>query len=175
MTEKYGQTVKVLFTEDEIKHAVNQLGKRISFDYRDKDLLVVGVLKGSFVFMADLVRKIDLPFELDFIKLHSYKGISSSGNVSLDLDISYDLEGKDILIVEDMLDTGKTLKKIYKSFSQRNARSVKSAVLLDKPSRRTENICADYRCFEIPDSFVVGYGLDFDERFRALPYIAKLY
>lgn len=174
MTEIFGQRFKVLFTAREIKQAVSGLGKRISLDYKDKNLLAVGVLKGSFIFMADLVREIDLPLKLDFIKMQSYRAMQSAGEVDFNLDLPYDLEGKDVLFVEDILDTGRTLKKVCDIFSKRHANSIKTAVLLDKPSRRAVNITADYRCFEIPDEFVVGYGLDYDEQFRALPYIAQM-
>lgn len=174
MTEIFEQKSEVLFAADDIKRSVSELGKKINLDYKDKNLLVVGVLKGSFVFMADLLREIDLPLMLDFIKVHSYNKTRSVGEVSFDLDLSYDLKGKDVLVVEDILDTGRTLKNVCDHFSKRHANSIKTAVLLDKPSRRVVDITADYRCFEIPDKFVVGYGLDYDEQFRSLPYIAQL-
>lgn len=167
--------LKVLIDEETIKVKVEELGKRISEDYKDKNLLMVSVLKGSVVFMADLMRAIDIPARIDFMSVSSYgSGVKSSGVVKIIKDLDLELEGYDLLIVEDILDSGKTLYYLREILSKRNPKSIRIATLLDKPERRAVDMYADYSCFDVPDEFVVGYGLDYDEKYRNLPYIGVL-
>lgn len=167
--------LKVLVTEEEIKQKVSELGEQISRDYEDKNLLLVAVLKGSVVFMADLMRSITIPAKIDFMAVSSYgSGVKTSGVVKIIKDLDLDLHGYDVLIVEDILDSGMTLSYITGLLKQRGVSSIRIATLLDKPSRRKADITADYFCFDIPDQFVVGYGLDYDEKYRNLPYVGVL-
>ncbi len=166
---------KVLVSEEELKAKVTSLGQQITKDYAGKNLLMVSVLKGSVIFMADLMRAIDLPCTIDFMCVSSYgSGTKSSGVVKIIKDLDIDLHGKDLLIVEDILDSGKTLHYITKMLSDRGTASIRIATLLDKPERRTAPLTPDYSGFVIPDEFVVGYGLDYDEKYRNLPYIGVL-
>lgn len=167
--------VDVLYSQEQIKARVKELGQQISRDYQGEDLLVIGVLKGAFVFMADLVREIDLPLELDFISVSSY-GTStvSSGEVRITKDLDYSVEGKSVLLVEDIVDTGLTLNYIKEIFKKRNPYSVKICCLLDKPSRRKSPVRADYAGFSIEDHFVVGYGLDYAGKYRNYPAVCIL-
>lgn len=167
--------LKVLLTEEEIQNKVEELGRQISRDYADKNLLMVSVLKGSIVFMADLMRAIDIPARIDFMAVSSYgKGTKSSGSVKIIKDLDIPLEGYDLLLVEDILDSGRTLYSLRNLLSQRNPRSIRIATLLDKPERREADIHSDYFGFNVPDEFVVGYGLDYAEKYRNLPYIGIL-
>ena len=166
---------RVLISEDELKAIVNNMGKQISEDYKDKDLLLVSVLKGSVVFMADLMRSISVPCNIDFMAVSSYgSGTKSSGVVKIIKDLDINLEGKDVLIVEDILDSGRTLNYIISILEKRNPASIKICTLLDKPERRVVDLYADYSGAEVPDEFVVGYGLDYDEKYRNLPYVGVL-
>ena len=166
---------KVLVSEEEIARKVKELGANITKDYQGKNLMIVSVLKGSVVFMADLMRAIDLPCRIDFMCVSSYgSGTSTSGVVKIIKDLDIDLHGVDLLIIEDILDSGKTLHYITKMLSDRGTSSIRIATLLDKPERRQVPLTPDYCCFSIPDKFVVGYGLDFDEKYRNLPYIGVL-
>ncbi|MCD7771253.1 MAG: hypoxanthine phosphoribosyltransferase [Oscillospiraceae bacterium] len=171
---EYSDNIEVMITKEEIAEAVKKLGARISCDYRDKEIELVGVLKGSFVFMADLIRAIDLPITLDFISAKSYVGTQSVGAVKVYMDTELDVTGKSILLVEDILDTGRTLSVLKETMLARGAKDVKIAAFMDKPSRRTIEIEADYCCFTIEDRFVVGYGLDYDEQYRNLDYIGEV-
>lgn len=166
----------VLVTEDECQAIVTKLAAKISEDYRGKRLLLLCILKGSVVFMGDLMKKISIPVEIDFMKVSSYgAGTESSGTVNIILDLyRKDLPETDILIVEDIIDSGKTLSYLVEYLSLKGARSVKTVTMLDKPSRRKVDFTPDYCGREIPDEFVVGYGLDYDEKYRALPYIGIL-
>ena len=165
----------ILLTEEQLKEAVGQLGKRISDDYRGKNLLMVSVLKGSVVFMADLMRAIDIDVRVDFMSVSSYgSGVKTSGVVKIIKDLDIELEGYDVLIVEDILDSGLTLSYLKEVLQQRRPASIKIATLLDKPERRKVEIKPDYSCFTIPDEFVVGYGLDYAEKYRNLPYVGIL-
>lgn len=167
--------LKVLISEQEIAQKVAQLGVQISKDYAGKKLLVLGVLKGSFVFMADLMRQITIPCQIDFMAVSSYSsGVKTSGVVKIIKDIDIDPLDFDILIVEDILDSGLTLSYLKDLLVQRNASSIHIATLLDKPARRVADIKPDYTCFEVPDEFVVGYGLDYAEKYRNLPYVGVL-
>ena len=164
--------LRVLLNEDEIKEIVTNLGKQISRDYKGKNLVLVSVLKGSVVFMADLMRAIDIPCSIDFMVVSSYgSSTTSSGSVKIIKDLDLNLDGLDLLIVEDILDTGRTLASLIEILKMRNPSSVKICTFLDKPDRRIANIDAEYIGAKVPDEFVVGYGLDYDERFRNLPYV----
>ncbi len=166
---------KVLISKEEIAKKVQELGAEISKDYKGKKLLLVSVLKGSVVFMADLMRSINIPCQIDFMCVSSYgSGTKTSGVVKIIKDLDIDLNGLDLLLVEDILDSGKTLHYITKMLADRGTASIKIATLLDKPERRKAPLTADYCCFSVPDEFVVGYGLDYDEKFRNLPYIGIL-
>ncbi|MCS7245363.1 MAG: hypoxanthine phosphoribosyltransferase [candidate division WOR-3 bacterium] len=165
-----------LIDEETIKQKVKELAQKISKDYENSDnLVVIGVLKGAFIFLADLVRELKIPCKVDFIKVSSYgQSTQSSGIVRIELDTSIDIANSDVLIVEDILDTGLTLKYIKELILSRNPRSLKIAVLLDKVERRKIDISADYVGFVVPDKFLVGYGLDFSENYRNIPYIKEL-
>ena len=166
----------VLVTEEQLKTRVKELGAQVSRDYAGKDLLMVSILKGAVVFMADLMRAVEIPSQIDFMVVSSYGGANTSttGNVKIIKDLDADLTGKDVLIVEDILDTGVTLSNLVPMLEMRNPRSVRICTMLDKPSRRKADIRADYTGFEVPDAFVVGYGLDYDEKYRNLPYVGVL-
>ncbi|HWJ02523.1 MAG TPA: hypoxanthine phosphoribosyltransferase [Verrucomicrobiae bacterium] len=166
---------KVLLNEAEIAAKVKELGEQITRDYQGKNLLVVGILKGAVIFMSDLVREIKTPLGIDFMAVSSYgASTESSGVVRIMKDLERSIEEYHILIVEDIIDTGLTLKYLVENLQSRGPQSVKVCTLLDKPSRRKVEVRADYNGFSIPDEFVVGYGLDFSERFRHLPYIGVL-
>lgn len=164
-----------LISQKEIENKVIELAKKIEKDYEKQEVLIVGVLKGAFVFVSDLVRNINLDLSLDFIAVSSY-GMSteSSGVVKINKDIEMDLTGKNVIIVEDIIDTGLTLKYIKEYLSGKNAKSVRICTLLDKPSRRKCDVDVDYVGFEIEDLFIVGYGIDCKEKYRNLPYIAYI-
>lgn len=170
--------ISVLYNTEEIACAVKKLGSEISNDYKGGKLLVVSVLKGSVVFVADLIRCIDsADVRLTFIRAKSYEGCCSSGNVSIlnTEEISQlDMSEYDVLVAEDILDTGLTLDVVKKYLLSLGAKSVKIAAFMDKPSRRVNNVKADYSCFEIEDRFVVGYGLDYNEKYRHLPYVGEV-
>jgi len=167
--------MEVLFDREELKNKVAELGSKITEEYRGREVLVVGILKGAFIFMADLIREIQIPLEIDFMDVSSY-GIStsSSGEVRIIKDLENSIQDKDVLIVEDIVDTGLTLKYITELLKTRNPRSVKICCLLDKPSRRKTDIQADYVGYTIPDRFVVGYGLDYAEQYRNYPAVCVL-
>ncbi|MEN6389900.1 MAG: hypoxanthine phosphoribosyltransferase [Syntrophomonas sp.] len=167
--------MEVLFDREELKNKVAELGSKITEEYRGREVLVVGILKGAFIFMADLIREIQIPLEIDFMDVSSY-GIStsSSGEVRIIKDLENSIQDKDVLIVEDIIDTGLTLKYITEILKTRNPRSVKVCCMLDKPSRRKTDIQADYVGFTIPDRFVVGYGLDYAEQYRNYPAVCVL-
>lgn len=166
---------RVLLDEEQIQHIVSDLGRRISADYSGKNLLMVSVLKGSVVFMADLMRAIDIPCRIDFMAVSSYgSGVRTSGVVKIIKDLDINLAGYDLLIVEDILDSGVTLSYLKKMLMDRNPASVKICTFLDKPERRRADIVPDYVGASVPDEFVVGYGLDYDEKYRNLPYLGVL-
>jgi hypoxanthine phosphoribosyltransferase len=161
-----------LISQDEIERKVEELARRISRDYAGREPLIVGILKGSWVFLADLVRRLDIPVIIDFMTVSSYGASTrSSGVVKIVLDLKCPLENRDVLVVEDILDSGLTLSYLLKTLRLRKPRSLKLCVLMDKPGRRKVEIVPDYVGFEVPDRFVVGYGADFNERFRNLPYV----
>lgn len=167
---------EILFSKEEISRKVKELGEEISRDYnRDDEVVVVGVLKGANVFMADLIREIDIPVYIDFMAVSSYGySTESSGVVRILKDLDLEIEGKHILIVEDIIDTGLTLKYLTDNLKSRNIKSLKICTLLDKPKRRKCDLNIDYIGFEIPDKFIVGYGIDYGEKYRNLPYVASL-
>lgn len=166
---------RVYFTETELITRVKELGKQISDDFRGKEPLFVSVLKGSFVFMADLMRNVSIYCDIDFMAVSSYgSGTTTSGAVTITKDLSYDIEGRHVIIVEDILDSGVTLSYLKNYLSLRKPASISICTLFDKPSRRKADVAPDYTGFLCPDAFIVGYGLDFDERYRNLPYIGVL-
>lgn len=165
----------VLVSEQQLKDKVAQLGAQISQDYAGKDLVLVSILKGAVVFMADLMRAVTIPCSIDFMVVSSYgAGTTTTGLVKIIKDLDSDLSGKDVLIVEDILDTGITLSNLVPMLKMRDPNSVRICAILDKPSRRRADIQADYIGFQVPDEFVVGYGLDYDEKYRNLPYVGVL-
>ena len=176
MHDMNNDIAKVLISEEQLQAKVAELGAQISRDYAGKDLLLVSILKGSVVFMADLMRAITEPCSIDFMVVSSYGGANttSTGLVKIVKDLDQDLSGKDVLIVEDILDTGVTLSNLVPMLKMRNPNSVKICTILDKPSRRKADIQPDYEGFQVPDEFVVGYGLDYDEKYRNLPYVGVL-
>ena len=166
---------KILYSEKDIENIVNTIAKQIEKDYNDKDFIMVGLLKGSVAFMVDLMRKVNLDFSIDFIVASSYgSGTVSTGRVNIQKDISQSVEGKDILIVEDIIDSGNTLDFITKYLKAKKAKSVKLCTLFNKTDRRVADIHIDYAGAVIPDEFIVGYGLDYDEKYRNLPYVGVL-
>ena len=167
--------LKELLSAEQLREKCAEMGAQITRDYAGKNLLLVTVLKGAVVYMADLMRCIDLPCAIDFMVVSSYgSGTKTSGVVKIVKDLDQDLSGKDILIVEDILDSGMTLSYLKGLLQSRNPASIRIATLLDKPSRRKVDLKADYVGFEVPDEFVVGYGLDFDEEYRNLPFVGVL-
>lgn len=165
----------ILITKENIKKRVRKLGEKISIDYKGKEIIAIGILKGGWVFMADLVREIEIPVMCDFIGVSSYgDGAVSSERVKLISDIRIPVNGKDVLLIDDIIDTGFSIKFVKDYIESKNPAGIKLCVLLDKPSRRKEDIHVDYTGFTIPDRFVVGYGLDYAEKYRNLPYIATV-
>jgi len=166
---------EVLYSQEVIQKKVQELGAAISRDYQGRNPLVICVLKGAFIFMADLSKNIEIPIELDFMAVSSYgNSTRSSGEVKIIKDLDASVEGRDVLIVEDIIDSGLTLSYLIDVLERRNALSVNVVALFDKPGRRTVDLNADYTGFTIPDAFVVGYGLDYAEKYRNLPYVGVL-
>ena len=166
---------RVLFSEEELDRRVSEIAAEINRDYAGKEPMLISVLRGSFVFMADLIRKIEVPCTVDFMSVSSYgRGTTSSGQVQITKDLSDDIERKDIIVVEDILDSGNTLSYLLQLLQARKPASMKLCTLLDKPDRRVKEVHVDYTGFTIPDEFVVGYGLDYAEKYRNLPYIGIL-
>ena len=165
----------ILFDEYTLANTVERLGTQISRDYQGQELLVICILKGASVFMADLIRKIDLPIQIDFMAVSSYgHSTQSSGVVKINKDLDTDIENRHILIVEDIIDSGLTLKYLSENLRSRRPKSLKICTLLDKPERRKTHLNIDYTGFEIPDVFIVGYGIDYAEHYRNLPYIGVI-
>ena len=165
---------RVLISAEELEAHVAEIGAQISKDFEGKDPIFIGVLKGCFIFMADLMRHVTINCSMDFMAVSSYSGTTSTGAVKINKDLSEDIEGRHIIIVEDILDSGVTLNYLKNFLMVRRPASISIATLMDKPARRKADVYADYSCFEIPDAFVVGYGLDYNERYRNLPYIGVL-
>lgn len=170
-----GKDVKIIIPKRELKKRVKELGAKISKDYAGKELILIGILKGSFIFLADLIRQIKIPHKIDFIAVASYdQEIEGSGAVRLVKDLSANIEGKNVIIIEDIVDTGLTLNFIRKKLLLRNPKSLEIVTLLDRKERRKVQVPIKYVGFTVPNEFVVGYGLDLGERYRNLPYIAKI-
>ncbi|MGE9553519.1 hypoxanthine phosphoribosyltransferase [Erwinia amylovora] len=170
-------TVEVMISEGEIANRIAEMGKQISEHYRNSgsDMVLVGLLRGSFMFMADLCRKIDVSHEVDFMTASSYgSGMSTTRDVKILKDLDEDIRGKDVLIVEDIIDSGNTLSKVREILSLRQPKSLAICTLLDKPERREVEVPVEYVGFTIPDEFVVGYGIDYAQRYRHLPYVGKV-
>lgn len=166
---------EIIYDEDQLREKIREIGKKISEEYKGTDLLLIGVLKGSVVFMADLIKEIDIPCSIDFMAVSSYgSSTSSSGVVRILKDLDSEIEGKDVLIVEDIIDSGVTLKYLIKYLQGRKPNSVEIACLLNKPERRKVDIGVKYIGYNVPDLFLVGYGLDYAEKYRNLPYIGVL-
>lgn len=164
--------IKVLIDEEKLDEKIENIANTINRDYSsNRDLVLICVLKGAIYFFSDLTKKIKRDVILDFMKVSSYSGTESTGIINIKTDLSVDIQGKDVIIVEDIIDTGLTLVKLKEYLNSKNPNSIKVAVLLDKKERRTQNISPDYTCFTIEDKFVIGYGLDYDEKYRNLPYI----
>lgn len=171
----YQDLSSVLYTQEQLAEAVAALGARITHDYQGKAPLLVCILKGASLFFTDLIRQIDLPLTIEFMAISSYgAGTVSSGEVRMIKDLDRPITGRDVLIVEDIVDSGMTLSYLTRTLTSRGANSLKIVSLLDKPSRRTVPLTVDYSCFQIPDAFVVGYGLDYDEKYRNLPVVGIL-
>ena len=169
------ETTRVLIPEDKVDERIAQLGEQISKDYEGKQVHLIGILKGSIFFICELAKRITVPVTLDFMSVSSYgAGTKSSGVVKLIKDLDEPIEGKDVLVVEDIIDSGHTLSYLLKNLSSRNPASIRLCTLLDKPERREVDVEVDYQGFRIPDEFVIGYGLDYDQRYRNLPYIGVL-
>ncbi len=173
--KQYDDLERILITRDQIHLAVVEAGKRISADFAGKNPVVVCILKGAVVFFSDLIRELDIPLDIDFMAISSYgSSTKTTGVVKMVKDLDRDVNGRDVLVVEDIVDSGMTLSYIKRELLHRGARSVSIATLLDKPARRRVELHVEYSCFEIPDAFVVGYGLDYDEKYRNLPDIGIL-
>ncbi|MCI6729819.1 MAG: hypoxanthine phosphoribosyltransferase [Candidatus Faecousia sp.] len=165
---------RVLLTEDQIKTRIEELGRELAADYADKNPIFVGILKGVVIFFADIVRAVPIPCQFDFMAVSSYSGTNSTGIIKVKKDLSADIEGRHVVILEDILDSGLTLKYTTEYLKSKNPASVKICTFLDKPERRQSDIVADYIGFTVPNLFVVGYGLDYDEEYRNLPYVGVL-
>ena len=166
---------KILISEEEIAAKVKEIGTQISKDFEGKNPIIISVLKGSFMFMADLVRAITIPCIVDFMSVSSYgSGTMSSGEVKIVKDFDNSIDGRHVIIVEDILDSGRTLSYLMKTLEARGAASISICTFLDKPERRVVPVEVAYSCFEVPDAFIVGYGLDYDQQYRNLPYVGVL-
>lgn len=174
MLEKDFSNYEVLISEEQIAARVKELGKQITEDYKDsREVLFVGILKGSVPFLADLVRAVDVPARLDFMIVSSYGGgTSTSGNINIKMDLASDIKDKDVIIVEDIIDSGLTLHYLTDYLKQRGPKTLKTVTALDKPSRRKVDFVPDYCGFEVEDKFIIGYGLDYDQKYRNLPFIS---
>ena len=169
------EIINELISEKEIDRKVRELGRQISMDYAGKEVVLIGILKGACFFMCDLAKRIEVPVCIDFMSVSSYgKSTESSGIVRIIKDVDDPVEGKHVIIVEDIVDSGRTLHNLTELFKERNAASIRTCTLLDKPDRRVVDLKVDYTGFIIPDRFVVGYGMDYDQRYRTLPYIGHV-
>jgi hypoxanthine phosphoribosyltransferase len=166
---------KILITDEQIARRIKTLAREIERDFRGREMVVVSLLNGTVLFLADLIRHLNLPLRLDFIGVSSYGAGTESGELVFTKELRLDVRGRDVLLVDDILDTGKTMSRVLPKLQALNPRRIKTCVLLDKPARRTHDVEADFVGFEIPDFFVVGYGLDFAERYRNLPFVGVLH
>ncbi|SDZ83427.1 hypoxanthine phosphoribosyltransferase [Lachnospiraceae bacterium NK3A20] len=170
------ETISVLIPEDKVEARVRELGEQISRDYAGREIRLVGILKGASFFMCELAKRITVPVSIDFMQTSSYEGkTESTGTVRIKKDLDESIEDKDVIIVEDIVDSGRTLAFLGKFLESKGARSIRYCTLLDKPERRVVDLKADYSGFEIPDQFVVGYGMDYDQKYRNLPYIGVVH
>ncbi|MDD7512228.1 MAG: hypoxanthine phosphoribosyltransferase [Peptostreptococcaceae bacterium] len=175
MTEVAETKGKILFTEEQILQRAKELGEEISRDYAGEDLVLLGTLKGAVLWMSDLMKNISIDTKIDFVSASSYgSGTMSTGIVKITKDVDMDLFNKHVLIIEDIIDTGTTLKYLRDYLAERNPKSIKICTLLDKPSRRKAEVYGDYIGFEVEDLFIIGYGLDYDQKYRNLPYVSYL-
>ncbi len=163
--------INILINKAKLEKRIEELAKQIEKDYQGKEIILIGILKGSVIFMSELAKKIKNNIELDFMEVSSYEGCESTGKINIKKDIRNSIEGKDVLIVEDIIDTGRTLTEVVEYLKQKNPNSLKITTMLSKPSRRVKQLNVDYIGFSIEDKFVVGYGLDYNEKYRNLPYI----
>ncbi len=169
------ETLEIMLTEEEVEKRVTEMGQQISEDYAGKQIHMIGVLKGAVFFMCELAKHISVPVTLDFMSVGSYgDGTKSSGVVKINKDLDESLEGKDVLVVEDIIDSGRTLSYLLEILAKRQPKSMKLCTLLDKPDRREKEVHVDYTGFVIPDKYIVGYGLDYAQKYRNLPYIAEV-
>ena len=166
--------INILINKSKLEKRIEELGKQIEKDYQGKELVFVGILKGSVMFMSELAKNVKSNVELDFMDVSSYQGTQSTGTVTSNKDIRNSIEGKDVILVEDIIDTGRTLTYVLEYLKQKNPNSIKIATMLSKPSRRVMELNVDYIGFSIEDKFVVGYGLDYNEKYRNLPYIGYI-
>ena len=166
--------INILINKAKLEKRIEELAKQIDKDYEGKEIVFIGILKGSVMFMTELAKNIKSNVELDFMDVSSYEGTESTGNVKINKDIRSSIEGKDVIIVEDIIDTGRTLTYVLEYLKQKNPNSIKIATMLSKPSRRVMELNVDYIGFSIEDKFVVGYGLDYNEKYRNLPYIGYI-
>ncbi len=166
--------LKIIISEEELQEKIKELAEKISVDYKDKNLLLICVMNGSVFFSVDLIRQLKVKADLDYISVASYHGTASTGTVTLHRDISTDVSDKDVLIIEDILDSGRTFSFLLEHFKKMNPKSLKSCSLLDKPDRRVVDVVLDYTGFVIPDVFIVGYGMDYEQQYRQLPFIGEL-
>ena len=175
MEKQKSEIERVLLTAEQISARIQEIAKQMDEDYQGKEPIAICILKGSVVFFADLIRAMKTPVSIEFMKVSSYGfGTTSSGRLSVSLDILSNIEGKDVLIVEDIIDSGNTMYALKEMLKTRNPASLRIVTLLDKPARRVSDVSADYTCFEIEDEFVIGYGLDYAEKYRDLPYVGIL-
>lgn len=166
------ENIEVMLSEEEVDRKISELGARISKDYEGKEVFLICILKGASFFACELAKRITVPVSIDFMKVSSYgSGTASTGEIKIINDLSDSIEGKDVIIVEDIIDSGNTLDRLPRVLKERNPASIRLCTLLDKPSRREVEVFVDYVGFEIPDKFVIGYGLDYDQKYRNLPYI----
>lgn len=174
--QMYADLESILITREEIEKSIQKMGETITRDYAGKEPVMIGILKGAVLFFSDLIREIDLPLKTEFMAISSYgSSTKTSGVVRILKDLDRDILNQDVLIVEDIVDTGLTLSYLKRALLERGPASIKIVTLLDKPARRSVDLAPDYCCFEIPDAFVVGYGLDYDEKYRNLPDIGVLH
>lgn len=166
--------LKVVLSKEQIQERISELGKQISADYKGKNPIMICMLKGAVVFFADIIRNLNIPLSMEFVRLSSYKNDTTSGEMEVVNDLNVDITGRDVIIVEDVVDSGKTLSFFVDLLKSKNPNSVKICAFLDKPERRTVNVNVDYVGFRVECGFVIGYGLDYAERFRELPYLAEI-
>lgn len=168
------EKIEVLISQEDLQKRIKELAKQIDTDYIGRELVLIGILKGSVIFMSELAKNIESNISIDFMEVSSYEGTESTGKVKINKDVRNLIEGKDVIIVEDIIDTGRTLSSLIEYLKQKRPNSIKIATMLSKPSRRIIEVKVDYIAFEIEDIFVIGYGLDYNEKYRNLPYIGYI-